>query len=124
MLPLGVIMTIAHHLGTEVTHVGKLARARRDLLAVLLPGILLYRNALNTRDREIPFKARSSGVGAGSSGGSVRAEGGDWREIGSLVTTGVGAGVSAVKQVRDDLSHVVHIHVGCALVPHRAAQLK
>lgn len=93
-------MTIARHLGTELRHVVKLARMRRDLLAVLLPVILLHRNASNTRDREIPHAGRSAGAGAGASGGSVRAEGGDWREIGSLVTTGVGAGVSAVKQVR------------------------
>ena len=93
-------MTIARHLGTELTHVGKLACVRRDLLAVLLPGILLLRSASNIRDREIPHAGRSAGAGVGASGGAVRSEVGDWREIGSLVTTGVGAGVSAVKQVR------------------------
>jgi len=71
----------------------------RPLLALLLPGLVLCKLEAGIHGEEDQHVARSAGSGAGAAahGGGVRVEGGDWRE---MVTTGVGAGVSAVKQVR------------------------
>ena len=104
-------MTIARHLGGEVQHISRLARVRRQLLAILLPGIVLCKLEARTHSEEYQHVARSArgGAGLGANGGGIRAEGGDWRE---MVTTGVGAGVSAVKQVRARVSAQNDLDVG------------
>ena len=101
-LPLGVVMAVAHHLlgagGTEeggatsvgLPHLSKFARVRKPLCAVLTPVLLL----LKSKSTAACGRATESQLPPRAGGGGALPE--HWRE---MVSSGVGAGVSAVRQV-------------------------
>jgi hypothetical protein len=115
-LPLGVVVALAHHLvgegaqgGAEVSgatsvglaHLSKFARARKPLCWVLTPLLMFLKRKGMAGSGEYNGRVKGFREPPRAGGGGGRPE--HWRELVSSgvggVVGGVGAGVSAVRQV-------------------------